>query len=67
MNQYYDKIDAEIAKTILADHYDVYFRKVNPDSRTIDGHDELDSMKYASYLEGASAFPAGGNCGRYRS
>jgi hypothetical protein len=36
------KIDVEVAKAILADHYDVYLKKENPGSRTIDGHYELD-------------------------
>ncbi len=48
MNQYRGKIDTEIAKTILADHYDVYLKKENPGSRTIDGHYELDNWEYVT-------------------
>jgi hypothetical protein len=42
MNKYYGKIDVEIAKQMLADHYDMYLKKENPSSRTICGHLELD-------------------------
>lgn len=56
MDQHYGKIDVEVAKTILADHYDVYLQKESPDSRTIDGHYELDPMEYASDLEGPLPF-----------
>jgi hypothetical protein len=52
MDQYYGKLNVEIVKSILVDHYDVYLQKVNPDSRTIDGHYELDPMDYTSDLEG---------------
>ena len=40
--QHYGKIDVELAKQILADHYDPYLQKENPCSRTICGHGELD-------------------------
>ncbi len=47
MNQYRGQIDTEVAKTILADHYDVYLEKAdNPCSRTVDGHYELDPFQY---------------------
>ena len=42
MKKHYGKIDVEIAKRMLADHYDVYLEKENPSSRTICGHHELD-------------------------
>ncbi len=42
MKKYDGRIDVETAKTMLADHYDVYLRKENPCSRTICGHYELD-------------------------
>jgi hypothetical protein len=42
MKKYYGRIDVEIAKRMLADHYDVYLEKENPGSRTICGHLELD-------------------------
>ncbi len=48
MRKYYGKIDIKIAEKILADHYDVYLHKINPSSRTIDGHYELDNRAYMS-------------------
>ncbi len=49
MRKYYGKIDVEIAKKILADHYDVYLNKPNhPCSRTVDGHYELDDRRFMS-------------------
>jgi len=42
MKKHYGKIDTEIAKRMLADHYDVYLQKEQPSSRTICGHFELD-------------------------
>jgi len=42
MKKHFGKIDVEIAKQMLADHYDVYLEKENPSSRTICGHHELD-------------------------
>jgi hypothetical protein len=47
LNDYRGKVDASIAKVILADHYDVYLQEAdNPCSRTIDGHYELDPFQY---------------------
>ena len=49
MEKYKGKIDVEIAKTILADHYDVYLEKGNnPCSRTVDGHYDLDNRAFMS-------------------
>ena len=42
MKKHYGKIDVEVAKRMLADHYDVYLEKEKPSSRTICGHYELD-------------------------
>ena len=42
MKKHYGRIDVEIAKGMLADHYDVYLKRENPCSRTICGHHELD-------------------------
>ena len=36
----------QVAKPILADLYDVYLKKENPCSRTVDGHYELDAFEY---------------------
>lgn len=46
MREHHGKIDAEVAKGILADHYDIYLEKENPCSRTVDGHYELDAFQY---------------------
>jgi hypothetical protein len=43
MKKHYGNIDINIAKDILADHYDVYLEKENPSSRTICGHCDLDN------------------------
>ncbi|MGD2085740.1 MAG: hypothetical protein PVH61_06095 [Candidatus Aminicenantes bacterium] len=43
MKKNYGKIDVELAKQMLADHYDVYLEKEQPSSRTICGHWELDN------------------------
>lgn len=58
MKKHYGKIDVEIAKQMLADHYDVYLEKDNPGSRTICGHLELDDGKFpgsrGAYLPGGA-------------
>jgi hypothetical protein len=58
MKKHYGKIDIEIAKQILADHYDMYLEKENPSSRTICGHYELDDGKFpgsrGAYLPGGA-------------
>lgn len=43
MKKYYGKIDVEVAKRMLADHYDVYLEQEKPSFRTICGHWELDN------------------------
>jgi hypothetical protein len=42
------KIDLELAKELIADHYDVYLKKENPCSRTVCSHYELDGREYMS-------------------
>lgn len=42
------RIDAEVAKTILGDHYDVYLHKENPCSRTCCSHYDLDAREFMS-------------------
>jgi len=42
------KIDLEVAKEIISDHYDVYLKKENPCSRTCCSHYELDAREYMS-------------------
>ena len=46
VNQYYGEIDTEIAKKMIADHYDVYLNKEAPCSRSICGHYDLDPMEF---------------------
>jgi hypothetical protein len=47
MEEHYGEIDVEVAKEVLADHYDVYLQKEdNPCSRTVEGHYELDRFEY---------------------
>jgi len=44
MRENYGKIDCELAKRFLADHYDSYKEKYNPSSRTLCGHVEYDPL-----------------------
>jgi len=59
MDQYAGKIDVEIAKKMLADHYDVYLEKEQPGWRTICGHWELDDGSVpgtrGAYLPGGTS------------
>jgi len=56
MREHHSRIDSEAAKEILADHLDVYKKQrgypvdqwINPCSRTVDGHYELDDRAYMS-------------------
>jgi hypothetical protein len=48
MEEHKGKITEAVAKKILADHYDVYLRKINPCSRTVDSHYEMDAREYMS-------------------
>ena len=49
MKQNVGKIDAELARIFLADHYDVYLQTNTPSERTICGHMELDPSYYNPY------------------
>jgi hypothetical protein len=52
MKKYKGKINIELAKKILADHYDVYLKKDNnPCSRTICSHYDLDAREYMSQTD----------------
>jgi hypothetical protein len=42
LDERYGDIDVEAAKKMLADHYDVYLKRISPSTRTICGHWELD-------------------------
>lgn len=48
MDEYKGKLNVEIAKKIISDHYDVYTSSENPCSRTVCSHYELDPRKYMS-------------------
>jgi len=49
MDEYKGKINIDIAKKIIGDHYDVYLEKDNnPCSRTVCAHYELDAREYMS-------------------
>jgi hypothetical protein len=48
MDEYKGKINIEIAKKIIADHYDVYLQKENKCSRTVCSHYDLDPREYMS-------------------
>ena len=45
------KINVNIAKEIIADHYDVYLEKENKCSRTICSHYDLDAREYMSQAD----------------
>lgn len=49
MTKYKGKLNTEIAKKIISDHYDVYLKKDNnPCSRTVCSHYDLDKREYMS-------------------
>jgi hypothetical protein len=49
MDEHKGKINIEIAKQIISDHYDVYLQKDNnPCSRTVCSHYDLDAREYMS-------------------
>lgn len=51
------KINIEVAKKIISDHYDVYLhKKNNPSSRTVCAHYYMDAREYMSQIEGAKPF-----------
>ncbi len=51
MEKHKGKIDIEISKAILADHYDVYLNKINLSSRTCCSHYELDDRAFMSQAD----------------
>ena len=49
MDEYKGKLDIDVAKKIISDHYDVYLKKDdNPCSRTVCSHYDLDAREYMS-------------------
>ena len=52
MDEHKGKINIDIAKKIIGDHYDVYLKKDdNPCSRTVCSHYELDAREYMSQAD----------------
>jgi hypothetical protein len=61
MDKHKGKINIEIAKEIIADHYDVYLLKEeNPCSRTVCSHYDLDAREYMSQEGRPKPFSAHG-------
>ena len=51
ITQYKGRLNVEIAKKIIGDHYDVYLKKANnPCSRTVCSHYDLDAREYMSQV-----------------
>jgi hypothetical protein len=48
MEQHKGQIDLKIAEEIMADHHDVYLDRINPCSRTVCSHYELDDRAFMS-------------------
>jgi len=59
MRMYGGKISAEVAKKMLADHYDVYEGQEKPGLRTICGHGELDDGRIPGAGPWGAYCPAG--------
>ena len=57
MDEYKGKINIDVAKTIIADHHDVYLHKDNnPCSRTVCSHYDLDPREYMSQADRPTPF-----------
>lgn len=56
MDEYKGKINIEVAKKIISDHYDVYLLKENPCSRSICSHYELDPREFMSQSDRPKPF-----------
>ena len=54
------KLTAELAKTLIADHFDVYLNKINPCSRTVCSHYDLDAREFMSQSDRPKPFSARG-------
>lgn len=52
MKKYAGKINVSLAEKFESDHYDTYLRRIQPDSRTLCGHSDLDSR-----IQGGSGSP----------
>jgi hypothetical protein len=58
MSQQAGKIDLKLARQFEADHFDPYYKRVNPGSRTLCGHYELESQFWGGW-PGGPFHPAG--------
>ena len=56
MRQHRGKIDVNLAKQIISDHYDVYLNKINMSSRTVCSHYELDDRAFMSQADRPKPF-----------
>jgi hypothetical protein len=57
MDEHKGKINLQVAKKIIADHYDVYTQKANhPCSRTVCSHYDLDAREYMSQADRPKPF-----------
>jgi len=50
MEKYKGEINVKIGQKILADHYDVYLKKINPSNRTCCSHYDLDETRFIDYV-----------------
>ena len=48
MDEHKGKLNIDVAKKIISDHYDVYLEKENPCARTVCSHYNLDAREYMS-------------------
>jgi hypothetical protein len=63
MDKHKGKINLDIAKEIIADHYDVYLKKEdNPCARCVCSHYELDAREYMSQADRPKPFSPHGAC-----
>ena len=63
MDKHKGKLNIEVAKEIIADHYDVYLLKEdNPCSRTVCSHYELDAREYMCQADRPKPFSLHGAC-----
>jgi hypothetical protein len=60
MDTHKGKINIEVAKKIISDHYDVYLKKENPCSRTVCAHYDLDPREFMSQSDRPKPFQTKG-------
>jgi hypothetical protein len=56
MDKHKGKINLEVAKAIISDHYDVYLNKTNPCSRTCCSHYDQDNRAFMSQADRPKPF-----------